>query len=74
MHVRELMRILVPRWLDGEQACALSGLLIEASEAVWAVHEDRICRHILEGHAQDPDPDPVQEYCDRKEELEDLPF
>jgi len=44
MRARDLIRRLVPRWLNARQALALSNLCMTASEAVWDVHEDKMQR------------------------------
>ncbi len=46
MRARDLIRRLVPGWLDARQALALSNFCMSASEAVWDVHEDKMHRYV----------------------------
>ena len=57
MRARDLIRLLVPRWLDARQALALSNLCMAASEAVWDVHEERMHRYLTGRAMDDPVPD-----------------
>ena len=73
MRPRDLIRHLVPRWLNARQALALSNLCMAASEAVWDVHEDKM-HHYLTGRAMD-DPGPVFGWDEPPPRaLDDLPF
>jgi hypothetical protein len=73
MRARDLIRLLVPRWLDARQALALSNLCMAASEAIWDVHEDQMHRYVTGWAVDNPAPD-----FGRLEPpsggLEDLPF
>ena len=73
MRARDLIRRMVPRWLDARQALALSNLCMAASEAVWDVHEDQMHRYVT-GRAVD---DPVLVFARLEPPpcgLDDLPF
>jgi|APSaa5957512576_1039674.scaffolds.fasta_scaffold330447_2 hypothetical protein len=73
MRARDLIRRLVPRWLDARQALALSNLCMSASEAVWDVHEEKMHRYVT-GRAMD---DPVYDFSKHEPRpcsLDDLPF
>ena len=73
MRARDLIRRMVPRWLDARQALALSNLCMTASEAVWDVHEDQMYRYVT-GRAVD-DPVPVFGWLEPPPfGMDDLPF
>ena len=46
MRARDLIRRVVPRWLDAREALALSNLFMAASEAVWDVHEAKMVAYV----------------------------
>jgi len=74
MHARDLIRRLVPRWLDARQALALSSLCMAASEAVWDIYEDQMHRYITGRPIID---DPVPDFGRLEPPpcgLDDLPF
>lgn len=46
MRARDLLRRIIPTWLNARQALALSNLCMSASEAIWDVHEEKMYLYI----------------------------
>ena len=72
MRARDLIRRLVPRWLDAREALALSNLFMAASEAVWDVHEVKMVAYVSGWLAED---NPIPDYgIAQPTALDDPPF
>ena len=74
MRARDLIRRLVPRWLDAREALSLSNIFMAASEAVWDVHEAKMVAYVT---GRNPEDDPVPFFVlgqPPPSAIDDLPF